>query len=77
MIADAKQEPARTPFGICKHCGADLEPHEIAAPSARGEKFTVREKAMMRQALSLLLADEIQGEKAGDREAAESAQAKL
>ena len=22
------QEPARTPFGICKHCGADLEPRE-------------------------------------------------
>jgi hypothetical protein len=48
-----------------------------ATAPVKAPKFTTRERAMMRQALSLLLADEIQGERAGDREAAESAQAKL
>lgn len=56
-----------------------LRDKAFAKGVAHGKRtmFTAREKSMLRRALSLLLSDEIEGERTGDREAAESAQAKL
>lgn len=68
--------------GRCVFCDHGLDCHVklsrlLAPPTSACKDFTKRERAMLRRAIGLLLSDEIQGEKPGDREAAESAQAKL
>ena len=63
-------------------CGARYVPggfgqEEWAHRAEQVAQFTAREKAMLRRGIGLLLSDEMQDEKPGDREAAASAQAKL